>query len=121
MAKLLLIEDDEIVRELLAMRLEIAGHEAHVAPDGQEGLNRLAEAGFDLILLDMLMPFMSGLQFLERAVEAIDRLPPVIVLSATRVEEYVAPYRDRCAKLTVVRKPVGIDTILGLVEETLAA
>lgn len=121
MAKLLLIEDDEIVRELLAMRLELAGHEPYEASDGHEGLTRLREETFDLILLDMLMPSMSGLQFLESAVKGLDLLPPVIVLSATRVDEDIKPFVERCQTLTVIRKPVGIDKILSLVDEALAA
>ncbi len=120
MKKLLLIEDDEMVRELLAMRLRIAGYEVCEAADGKEGLETLERDSFDLIILDMLMPSMNGLQFLDCAVERFACVPPLIVLSATRVDDEIAPFEAALPGIFVVRKPLGAEALIELVNEKIS-
>ncbi len=84
--RILLVEDNESNRALLARRLEKAGHTVVQASDGQEALDALArEEGFDLVLLDLMMPGINGFEILMR----IKRNPslrylPVIMISALR-------------------------------------
>jgi CheY-like chemotaxis protein len=61
MARLLIAEDEEPVRELLARALSQDGHEVKVAPDGAAALEQLASARFDLLLTDIRMPIMDGI------------------------------------------------------------
>jgi len=62
MKKVLIVEDEEIILELLQKKLIQEGYEVHVARDGQEGLKAMREARPDLILLDIIMPKMGGLE-----------------------------------------------------------
>jgi CheY-like chemotaxis protein len=67
MAKILLIEDDDQIRASYGLVLTKKGHMVKEASDGQEALQILEHNDFDVILLDMLMPNMSGIEFLRQA------------------------------------------------------
>jgi CheY-like chemotaxis protein len=61
MARVLIAEDEQPVRELLARALAMDGHEVDAAPDGAAALERLAAGTFDLLLTDIRMPIMDGI------------------------------------------------------------
>lgn len=63
--KILLIEDDVFTRELYEDVFGNAGYEIESAPDGEIGLTKAKEGGYDLILLDVMMPRLDGLGFLK--------------------------------------------------------
>lgn len=65
--KILFVEDDELLREVYALKLEMAGYDVMTAENGQIGLEKLSQNVPDIVLLDMMMPVMSGLEFLEEA------------------------------------------------------
>ncbi len=92
-AHVLLIEDDELERQRVADLLQNAGYRVSVASSGQDGLNNLREGRFDAVVLDLVMPGMTGLDVL-RAARADEHLSsvPFVVLSAlymTRSEREV--------------------------------
>ena len=92
-AHVLLIEDDELERQRVADLLQTAGYRVSVASSGQDGLNNLREGRFDAVVLDLVMPGMTGLDVL-RAARADEHLSsiPFVVLSAlymTRSEREV--------------------------------
>jgi len=65
-ARILVVEDDRDLNKAYGIILRHAGHEVVEAFDGQEALNKLAKFEPDLILLDLLMPVMGGLEFLQQ-------------------------------------------------------
>lgn len=79
--KILVVEDDRSLRDGLAMNLKASGYRVIVAADGHEGLRRAFDEAPDLIVLDIMLPGISGLEILqelrERRVEV-----PVLILSA---------------------------------------
>lgn len=64
--KILYVEDDEDTRILVKRVLEKEGYEVIVAADGEEGLSKLEHEGADLVLLDIIIPFISGWDVFER-------------------------------------------------------
>jgi serine phosphatase RsbU (regulator of sigma subunit) len=88
---LLVVDDNEINRDLLVRRLAREGHQVSVATNGRQALEMIEGGNFDLVLLDILMPEMNGYQALER-LKAQGRLRdlPVIMLSAFGDLESVA-------------------------------
>lgn len=60
MGKILLVDDDDDIRELVILRLEIAEHEIDFAVNGKVGFDMAMENNYDLILMDMHMPVMDG-------------------------------------------------------------
>jgi two-component system, OmpR family, phosphate regulon response regulator PhoB len=65
-AKLLLAEDEEVLRMLVVDTLEDEGYEIDEAFDGLEAFNLLCENAYDLIILDFMMPVMTGLEVIEK-------------------------------------------------------
>ena len=63
--KVLLVEDDQTIREIYALKLELEGFPIETAENGQIGLSRVGEFGPNIILLDMMMPVMGGLEFMQ--------------------------------------------------------
>lgn len=63
--RVMIIEDDELLREVYATKLIMEGFDVDTASDGEEGLKKCLDSEPDIILLDMLMPRMTGLEFLR--------------------------------------------------------
>ncbi len=120
---ILLIDDDELLCEMLAFYLELAGYQVVQAVNGKEGLARLQERQFDLILLDLLMPEMDGIRFL-RQLSALPRLPlkplpRVLVLSASATADVVGAL-DFPSVAGVFRKPVQPPVLIERIAAILA-
>ena len=80
--KILLVEDEEIMIDILQRKLTQEGYKVSVARDGEEGLKMMKEVKPDLILLDIIMPKMGGFEVMEQmAKEPELRDIPVIVIS----------------------------------------
>jgi len=78
MARILVVEDDEPLRSLYKYELEEEGHEVIIAEDGKAALKSLEQSSCDLILLDMVMPEMDGLETLTKIASRQKRVPVVI-------------------------------------------
>ena len=81
MAKILIIDDERIIRSTLREILEYENYQISEAQDGEQGLKMLQDEEFDLVLCDIKMPKMDGLEVLEHAFE-LDRQPQFIMISA---------------------------------------
>lgn len=86
--RILVVEDDAGVRDLIRARLVLAGFEIHLAHNGAEGLSRALEVRPDAMVLDINMPEMDGFDVL-RALWAENRLAPTLVLTARHAAEDV--------------------------------
>jgi adenylate cyclase len=81
--RILVVDDNHSMRDLVARRLVREGHRVSTCGSGQAALDRTAEGSFDLLLLDLMMPGMDGLEVLKRLkARASTRAVPVIVISA---------------------------------------
>lgn len=80
MPKILLVDDDIELTELLAELLSLEGFETHVVHNGQEALDELEQNPYDLILLDVMMPVLSGIETLKQVRQKYTL--PVLMLSA---------------------------------------
>lgn len=92
----LVVDDNEMNRDMLTRRLDRQGYRVEVAVDGRDALERVQNGQFDLVLLDIMMPEINGYQVLER-LKADPRLRhiPVIMISALEEMESVV----RCIEL----------------------
>ena len=82
MAKILIIEDDKFLRELIMQKVKTEGYEVVGATDGEEGLKMAGEENPNLILLDLILPTMDGFEVLRKLKEQEStKNIPVIILS----------------------------------------
>ncbi|MDU9694417.1 response regulator [Priestia aryabhattai] len=83
MAKILLAEDEEVLRMLVVDTLEDEGHDVTEAENGEEALEFIKERDFDLIILDYMMPVFTGLEVIQQLKEMKDKChTKVLMLSA---------------------------------------
>ncbi len=80
MASILIIDDERAIRKTLSEILSYEGYKIEEAADGEEGLKKFTIAAFDVVLCDIKMPKMDGLEFLEKA-KLINPDVPIIVIS----------------------------------------
>jgi len=118
--RVLVVDDTDTNRDLLARRLRSLGYEVTLAANGVEAIERLVEATFDLVLLDVMMPEMDGFAVLERlrADPVLSRVP-VVMISAVDEVASVA----RCIELGAVDylpKPFNPVVLKARVSATLA-
>jgi len=118
-SKILVVEDDESMRELLRMHLSAAGYDVRIAEDGIAAGYAVLQTTPDLIICDIEMPNMDGLQFVA-ALREDKSLPKIPVIFLTSHEEGDSRARElgACAFLT---KPVLADWLLTEVQRALSA
>jgi adenylate cyclase len=98
-ASLLIVDDNELNRDMLRRRLERLGYKVSCAENGREALKLLRTGSFDLLLLDIIMPVMDGFEVLEQLkAEPPLRDIPVIVLSASDQLDHVVKCIQRGAQ-----------------------
>jgi CheY-like chemotaxis protein len=117
MTVILVVDDEPLIAMALEAALEDAGYEVVTAANGRQGLERLAEARADLVLLDMMMPVMNGPAMLAAMVAQPELAGiPVIILSSLPAETI----RDRTSGVAaIIRKPYTIDQVLGEIAKAL--
>lgn len=86
---ILIVEDDEFLRSLIAKRLEKSGFQVDAAVDGESGLVKTAEIRPNLILLDLLLPGVNGFEFMERfnKDESIKNIPVIVFSNLGQKED----------------------------------
>ena len=115
--KVLVIEDEPLIRNIFAEFVEMLGHEAEVAVDGRDGLARFDPLVHKIVVTDFLMPGLTGLE-IAAAIQARSRTTPVVLISGSAEQ----PDETRAAQagLRFLRKPVSFAqfkaTLAALVE-----
>ncbi|MCB2154216.1 sigma-54 dependent transcriptional regulator [bacterium] len=113
--RLLFIDDDKNFRKVTAFALREAGYEVTTAANGQEGLEALAANRPDVVLCDVKMPVMDGIEFLAAVKERIQDPPPVIVVTAFGSIENAVDAMTAGAS-DYVTKPVNRDALRFAIE-----
>ena len=117
---LLVVDDNEMNRDLFTRRLERQGYQVTVAVDGLQALEKLDQANFDLVLLDIMLPVMNGYQVLEH-LKADESLSQVPVIIATSLDE--ADGKARCMALGAddyLTKPINPGMLKSRISDCLA-
>lgn len=88
--KILVIEDEELVRKVLEFRLKREGYEVYQAKDGGEALDLIAKHHFDLMLVDIMLPYVGGLEITQKVKSnPSTKNTKVIVVSANGLENVI--------------------------------
>ena len=119
-ARILVVEDNELIRAEVATILSLEGFEVLEAENGREGLSRLADSTPDLVLSDLMMPEMDGFALLQAVrTSAAWRHIPFVVLSA-RGEQAAAQRALALGARRYLTKPVDVTDLLDAVTCSLA-
>jgi CheY-like chemotaxis protein/anti-sigma regulatory factor (Ser/Thr protein kinase) len=117
--KILVVDDDRTTRHLLALQLRAAGYAVTVAADGRRALERVRRQRFDLVLLDVWMPGMDGLELLAR-LRDLPQHPRVVVMTADDASDtLLRAIRQHAYRF--VAKPVEPEQLAEIVRSVLAA
>ncbi len=115
--RILVVDDDRGLRLALSTLLKGAGHEVETVGDGPEALAELQDRDFDIVLLDVGLPSMSGLEVLERT-QALDMPPRVVMMTADDTPETVLESVRRQA-FRYLRKPFPPKVIVEVVDDVI--
>src|SRR3978361_1555623 len=117
MAKILVCDDQEMMRDSLAATLAREGHEVTAATDGAFALQRLASGRFDLLITDLKMPRMTGIELLAEAKRLKPDMPVVLMTAFATVATAVEAMK--LGAYDYIQKPFDGDELKLLVERTL--
>lgn len=114
--RILVVDDERDTLDLIDLTLKTAGYDIHLANSGEESLQMIRNGDFDLVLLDIMMPDMSGFEVLKTLKAEMDNHPPVIFLTAKSMPE------DREAGLALgandfLSKPVTRGSLLDTIKK----
>ncbi|MDC0357998.1 response regulator [Oligoflexia bacterium] len=111
--KILVVEDEPTVRALVAQMLSTLGYKVDSCSNGPEALHRCRQAGFDLVLVDLMMPKMSGLEVIER-LKATENSAKALIMTG-----YGVTHKTVDLATTIINKPFDMNTLASTVRATL--
>src|ERR1041384_7061615 len=117
MARILIADDQEMMRDSLAATLAREGHEVVAANDGPLAVSKLSSAKFDLLISDLKMPKMTGLELLAEAKKLRPEMPVVLMTAFATVQTAVEAMK--MGAYDYIQKPFDGEEIKLLVERTL--
>lgn len=119
--KVLIVDDDAYLRDLYEEVLKEAGYEITTAVDGEEGAGKLQAGGFDLTLLDVMMPKLDGLGVLKKLQQAPPTTPngPILLLTNLAQDPIIAEATQLGAKSYIIKADITPDQLIEKVKEYL--
>jgi CheY-like chemotaxis protein len=119
MARILIVDDQAATVDLISASLRLLGHEPISAYNGEQALELLAEQQPDIVLLDMMMPGIDGLETLRRLrkTDGLDQVP-VIVVSAGQEFDLEDRVRE-AGGAVLLPKPISMDQLQAMIDECL--
>lgn len=115
MRSVLVIDDEDYVADMIASALEIEGYTTFVSYNGRDGLSQARELRVDLVIVDIMLPYISGVALVEqmRTMEHLRTVPIVLISAGARP-------RSTMPNTTFVPKPFDMGALLELVAQRIA-
>jgi DNA-binding NtrC family response regulator len=120
MARILVIDDDEAIRSVLTILLSQKDHQVMTAQDGRRGLKALESGHFDLLIVDIFMPEMDGLEAIRVVRKSKPELPIIVISGSAGAS--TPDFLDMATKLGAIesiQKPFRPNTLFEVVEKCL--
>ncbi|RMF28938.1 MAG: response regulator [Candidatus Nitrosothermus koennekii] len=116
--RILVIDDNKDITDLLTKVLSIAGHDVKASNDGREGLELIMNDKFDIVFLDIAMPDFSGLDLIEKLIEnnKINSSKIVLFTASSITDDEVNKLVERGVH-SCLRKPVRMETLFAKINE----
>jgi putative nucleotidyltransferase with HDIG domain len=116
-AKILVVDDEEQIAQLLAGILRGDGHEAVYVTDGEAALDRLRQGGFDLLMTDLRMPRMDGMRLIRQAKEVDPDVDALVMTAYASTDTAVSALRHGVADY--LSKPFGLEQVRDAITKAL--
>jgi DNA-binding response OmpR family regulator len=113
--RVLVVEDDDVIRQLITVNLELEGFEVVTAMDGQEALDRIGEISPDVVTLDVMMPRLDGWQTATRLRENADTAHIRVVLLSARAQDADIQHGERIGVDAYLTKPFDPDELVTII------
>ena len=117
--RILIVDDDPIVREVLERIIAAAGHKVDAAKDGEEGLRKAGENGYEIIFTDLKMPRVDGMDFLRQVKKTSPRVSVVMITGFPTVETAVAAMKEGADDF--ITKPFNTDSVHSTIDRLIGA
>ncbi len=117
LASVLVVDDEQIMREVIARLLRREGYEVKTVGSGEEGLEAARDHPFDLVLLDLMLPGMGGLDVLSEFSEAFPQIVVIMITAYASIENAVAATRK--GAFDFITKPFKNDELLLVIKNSL--
>src|SRR6266498_35697 len=118
--RVLVVDDEPAIRALVAKIVERAGFGVDTAADGAEAIEKVNQSDYAVIVLDLMMPGVSGYEFVDFLQERGRKRPTVIVITAA-AEASLTRQLDPAVVHSIVRKPFDINVLADLVTAAVSA
>ncbi len=115
MKKILIIDDEEIIRMSCERALQASGFATEAATGGREGLEMLGKDKYDIVLLDLKMPDMDGIEVLSKVTSSWPNINVIMMSGYSTVDTAVQALR--CGAVNFIQKPFSPDTIISAINE----
>jgi CheY-like chemotaxis protein len=119
-SRVLVVDDDDVIRQLITVNLELEGFEVFTAVDGQDAIERVAVVRPDLVTLDVMMPRMDGWQAAERLRGNPDTAGIKLVLLSARAQENDIRRGEQIGVDAYLTKPFDPDELIDTINHLLA-
>ncbi len=113
--RVLVVDDDEVIRQLICVNLELEGFEVHTAVDGQDALEKVREVDPAVVTLDIMMPRLNGWDTAERLRSDPDTAHVKVVLLSARAQEADVARGKRIGVDEYLTKPFDPDDLVSVV------
>ena len=110
MASILIIDDEKAIRKTLTEILSYEGYKIDEASDGEEGLKRFSEKAYDIVLCDIKMPKLDGIEFLERSREINPDVPVIMISGHGNIDTAVEAVKK--GAFDYISKPPDLNRLL---------
>ncbi len=117
MSKILVIDDEENIREVLSGILEDEGYSVDSAKDGPEGLKKAETGNFDLIILDVWLPGMGGMEVLDKIKKTVSDLEVIVISGHGNIDMAVKAVKR--GAFDFLEKPLSLDKVITVVKNAL--
>jgi len=114
MARVLIVDDEQALREVWTLGLRDFGHTVETAGDGMDGIKMIGTQSFDVILLDINMPRLNGVEFLKR-IRATEPDLPILAVTAVSDSKLAKSVIEAGAN-AILYKPIGLEELANTIK-----
>lgn len=117
--KVLIADDDLDITELLKSFLTSNNFECEIVNNGRDALSKIMEKNYDVVLLDVMMPYVDGYHVAYEISNKISQKQPLIIILTSRDIQFEKPIAKMSGAFEIIQKPFELDNLLNIIKQGL--